>query len=100
MFAVNDGEVVGFALVIIDQTSTSHAYLNYLFGKEDYRKTGISKRLLEQFEIATSKKVCKFVTLLTGKNENIDYYQRQGYEKIFSAGAVRLLEVTSLQNSC
>ncbi|WP_144028653.1 GNAT family N-acetyltransferase [Paenibacillus ferrarius] len=54
--AVNDGEVVGFALGMIDQTSTSHAYLNYLFVKEDYRKNGIGKKLLEQFELATSKK--------------------------------------------
>ncbi|WP_408638488.1 GNAT family N-acetyltransferase [Paenibacillus baimaensis] len=48
LVAVNDGEVVGFALGMIDQTSTSHAYLNYLFVKENYRKTGIGKRLLEQ----------------------------------------------------
>jgi GNAT superfamily N-acetyltransferase len=81
LVAVNDGKVVGFALGMIEQTSTSHTHLNYLFVKENYRKTGKGKRLLEQFEIATSKKGCKFVTLLTGKNENIEYYQRQGYEK-------------------
>ncbi|MNU06886.1 hypothetical protein D3C72_2522380 [compost metagenome] len=31
--------------------------------------------------MAASIKGCEFVTLLTGKLENIDYYQRQGYEK-------------------
>ncbi|CAN7315909.1 GNAT family N-acetyltransferase [Paenibacillus sp. LjRoot56] len=81
LVAVRNGEVIGFALGMVEQTSRLHAYLNYLFVKEEYRKTGIGKRLLEQFEMAASIKGCEFVTLLTGKQENIDYYQRQGYEK-------------------
>jgi GNAT superfamily N-acetyltransferase len=72
--------VVGFAFGFIDQTNSSHCYLNYLFVKSECRRSGIGARLLREFELGAAKKGCHIVTLLTGKQENIDYYSKNGYE--------------------
>jgi len=79
--AVLNNEVIGFALGMIDQTNTTHCYLNYLFVKSEHRKNGLGRKLLSQFERSANRKGCKIVTLLTGKIENIDYYKKQGYEQ-------------------
>jgi len=79
--AVLDGEVIGFALGMIDQTNTTHGYLNYLFVKSEHRKTGLGSRLLNKCEVSVQQKGCKIVTLLTSKQENIEYYKKLGYTK-------------------
>lgn len=56
LVAVHDGEVVGFALGMVDQTSAEHAYLNYLFVHEAYRRAGIGGKLLAGFEAAAASK--------------------------------------------
>jgi len=79
--AVLNDEVIGFALGMVDQTNVTHCYLNYLFVKSEHRKTGLGQKLLRQFEESAKLKGCNLVTLLTGKVENIEYYQKQGYVK-------------------
>jgi len=79
--AVLDDKVIGFALGMLDQTDPTHCYLNYLFVKSEYRKTGLGHKLLKQFETSAQLRGCKIVTLLTGKTENIEYYSKQGYVK-------------------
>lgn len=71
--------VIGFALGLVDQTDPTHGYLNYLFVKSDYRRAGVGRRLLQQFEASAQQKGCKLITLLTGRTENIAYYTRHGY---------------------
>lgn len=79
--ALLEGKVVGFAFGMVDQTDPTHCYLNYLFVQSQYRKIGLGRRLLLEFESSAKRKGCEKVTLLTGKQENINYYIRQGYEK-------------------
>ncbi len=78
--AVLENEVIGFALGMIDQTDPSHCYLNYLFVTSDYRRTGLGLRLLKQFEISAQNKGCSVVSLLTANKQNIDYYNKHGYQ--------------------
>ncbi|WP_337100083.1 GNAT family N-acetyltransferase [Paenibacillus sp. YIM B09110] len=77
--ATVNNEVIGFALGFIDQTKTTHGYLNYLFVKSEYRRLGIGERLLCYFENSLKAKGCELATLLTGKQENIKYYNKLGY---------------------
>ncbi len=79
--ALLDGKVIGFALGMVDQSKPTHCYLNYLFVQSEYRKKGLGGRLLKEFELSAKNKGCEIVTLLTGKQVNIDYYYKQGYEK-------------------
>ncbi|MGO4376377.1 GNAT family N-acetyltransferase, partial [Paenibacillus sp. MCAF20] len=57
----------------------THGYLNYLFVKSEYRRLGIGERLLCYFENGLKVKGCNLATLLTGKEENIKYYNKLGY---------------------
>jgi GNAT superfamily N-acetyltransferase len=77
--ALKDDELIGFALGFVDQTNNRHGYLNYLFVKEEYRKTGIGSRLLKQFEFGIKSQGCNIASLLTSKQETIDYYYKHGY---------------------
>lgn len=79
--ALLEGKVIGFALGMVDQINPIHCYLNYLFVQSEYRKNGIGGKLLTEFESSAKRKGCQIVTLLTGKQENIDYYCKKGYEK-------------------
>lgn len=94
--AVLDQEVIGFALGMIDQTNTNHCYLNYLFVKSDHRKTGLGRRLLNEFEVAAQRKGCSVVSLLTGKEENIKYYIKQGY--VISSDSNSFIEEDAVSN--
>ncbi|NHN34083.1 GNAT family N-acetyltransferase [Paenibacillus sp. S3N08] len=38
-------------------TNKTRCYLNYLFVKNEHRKTGLGRRLLNEFEVAAQRKV-------------------------------------------
>ena len=49
--------------------------------KASIEKKGLGGRLLKEFELSAKNKGCEIVDLSTGKQVNIDYYYKQGYEK-------------------
>ncbi|SEB53012.1 GNAT family N-acetyltransferase [Paenibacillus sp. GP183] len=75
---VND-ELVGFALGLINQTDPDHAYLHYLFVRQDQRKNKIGEKLLNEFIESSRNKKCKRISLMTSNPMNEQYYSRFGF---------------------
>ncbi len=88
LVATHDGQPVGYLCLFgkvdpetPDEINRPHAFLADLYVRRDFRRRGIGTRLLEKAEALSYRLGVHKIELgvLTGNQEAIRFYQRQGY---------------------
>ena len=76
-----NGNIVGFIVGFVSQTSSDEAYIHFVGVHPDFRKGGLGRTLYERFFNATSKLGCRVVRCVTStfNRASISFHQRMGF---------------------
>lgn len=76
-----DGNIVGFIVGFVSQTSSEEAYIHFVGVHPDFRKGGLGRTLYERFFEVTSKLGCRVVRCVTSpvNKSSISFHQRMGF---------------------
>jgi GNAT superfamily N-acetyltransferase len=76
-----EGNIVGFIVGFVSQTSSAEAYIHFVGVSPDFRKGGLGRTLYEKFFEVTSKLGCQVVRCVTSpvNKSSISFHQRMGF---------------------
>ena len=76
-----DGNIVGFIVGFVSQTSSEEAYIHFVGVHPDFRKGGLGRTLYERFFEVTSKLGCRVVRCVTSpvNKSSISFHQCMGF---------------------
>ena len=76
LLAKENAEIVG---ILIGYTAFSNVYVNELIVKENFRRQGIGKKLLQRLEQFCNGKNYSDISLVTNEFQAPDFYKKCGY---------------------
>jgi len=76
-----NGNIVGFIVGFVSQTSSDEAYIHFVGVHPDFRKGGLGRSLYERFFEVTSELGCQVVHCVTSpvNKASISFHQRMGF---------------------
>lgn len=76
-----NGNIVGFIVGFVSQTSSGEAYIHFVGVHPDFRRDGVGRVLYERFFEVTSKLGCRVVRCVTSpvNKASISFHQRLGF---------------------
>jgi ribosomal protein S18 acetylase RimI-like enzyme len=95
--AEDEGKLVAFLIGFVSQTHPEEAYIHFIGVHPDARKTGIAKRLYEQFFAVVSERGCRVVRSVTSpvNKGSIQFHTQMGFEIEPGDGVVDGVAVTT-----
>lgn len=76
-----NGNIIGFIVGFVSQTSSEEAYIHFAGVHPDFRRDGVGRALYERFFDVTAKLGCRVVRCVTSpvNKASISFHQRLGF---------------------